>query len=125
MSAIAKEILTKTGNALPIIAKASQPKNLYRALKVINNNGVGETVTTTKLISKGFTDCYYKVTSVKLTGPELNHGKAYGVQVWRGKVLNEGKPVEIRGGLKWNWIKYTPTAEHVPSTTAASAAKSS
>jgi len=44
MSAIAKEILTKTGNALPIIAKSSQPKNLYRALKVINNNGVGEAV---------------------------------------------------------------------------------
>jgi hypothetical protein len=44
MSAIAKEILTKTGNALPIITKSSQPKNLYRALKVIDNNGVGETV---------------------------------------------------------------------------------
>ncbi|KAF9106510.1 hypothetical protein BGX29_009322 [Mortierella sp. GBA35] len=111
MSAIAKEVLTKT---LPIITKAAQPKSLYRALKVMDGNGVGEAVTTTKLLNKGFSDCYYKVTSVKLRGPELNHGKAYGVEVWKGKVLNEGKPVEIRGGLKWNWTKYTPSVEHVP-----------
>ncbi|KAF9545001.1 hypothetical protein EC957_011498 [Mortierella hygrophila] len=114
MSAIAKEVLIKTGNALPIITKSTQPKSLYRALKVMDSNGVGETVTTTKLLNKGFTDCYYKVTSVKLRGPELNHGKAYGVEVWKGKVLNEGNPVEIRGGLKWNWTKYTPSVEHVP-----------
>ncbi|KAF9575230.1 hypothetical protein EC968_003871 [Mortierella alpina] len=113
MSSIAKEILTKSAQALPIITKSAQPKSLYRALKVMDNKGIGETVTTTKLINKGFTDCYYKVTDVKLRGPELNHGKAYGVEVWKGKVLNEGKPVEIRGGLKWNWIKYTPTTEHV------------
>ncbi|KAF9140871.1 hypothetical protein KI688_005024 [Linnemannia hyalina] len=114
MSAIAKEVLIKTGNALPIITKSTQPKSLYRALKVMDSNGVGEAVTTTKLLNKGFTDCYYKVTSVKLRGPELNHGKAYGVEVWKGKVLNEGNPVEIRGGLKWNWTKYTPSVEHVP-----------
>ncbi|KAG0364514.1 hypothetical protein BC939DRAFT_446419 [Gamsiella multidivaricata] len=115
MSAIAKEILTKSTNALPFIIKSTQPKTLYRALKVMDASGVGENITTTKLISKGFTDCYYKVTSVKLRGPELDHGKAYGVEVWKGKVLNEGKPVEIRGGLKWNWVKYTPTTEHVAS----------
>ncbi|KAF9209795.1 hypothetical protein BGZ49_000982 [Haplosporangium sp. Z 27] len=115
MSTIAKEILTKSVNALPLIANSTRPKNLYRVLKVMDANGVGETVTTTKLINKGFSDCYYKVTSVKLRGPELNHGKAYGVEVWKGKILNEGKPVEIRGGLKWNWVKYTPTTEHVAS----------
>ncbi|KAF9910989.1 hypothetical protein BX616_010731 [Lobosporangium transversale] len=113
MSSIAKEILTKSSNALPLISRATQPKNLYRALKVMDGNGIGETVTTTKLLKKGFTDCYYKVTSLELRGPELNHGKAYGVEVWKGKVLNDGKPVEIRGGLKWNWVKYTPTSEHV------------
>ncbi|KAG0001189.1 hypothetical protein BGZ80_007982 [Entomortierella chlamydospora] len=114
MSTIAKEILTKS--TLPFISNSTKPRNLYRALKVMDANGVGETVTTTKLIGKGFSDCYYKVTSVKLRGPELNHGKAYGVEVWKGKVLNEGKAVEIRGGLKWNWVKYTPTADHIGST---------
>ncbi|KAF9585670.1 hypothetical protein BGW38_001292 [Lunasporangiospora selenospora] len=114
MSAIAREILTKSANALPIITQSTQPKSLFRALKVMDGNGVGETVTTTKVLSKGFADCYYKVTSVKLRGSKLQHGKAYGIEVWKGKVLNEGKPVEIRGGLKWNWTKYTPTMEHIP-----------
>ncbi|KAG0239371.1 hypothetical protein B0O80DRAFT_447276 [Mortierella sp. GBAus27b] len=113
MSAIAKEILSKSGNALPLIKQSAHPKSLYRALKVLDSNGVGETVTTTKLLNKGFKDCYYKVTKVNLRGPQLNHGRAYGVEVWNGKVLNEGKPVEIRGGLKWNWVKYTPSSEHV------------
>ncbi|KAG0082913.1 hypothetical protein BGZ93_008617 [Podila epicladia] len=116
MSAIAKEILTKSANAIPLISQSARPKSLYRALKVMDGNGVGETVTTTKLLNKGFSDCYYKVTSVQLRGAELTHGRAYGVEVWKGKVLNEGKPVEIRGGLKWNWVKYTPTVEHIPST---------
>lgn len=44
MSAIAKEVLIKTGNALPIITKSTQPKSLYRALKVMDGNGVGEAV---------------------------------------------------------------------------------
>ncbi|KAG0326731.1 hypothetical protein BG000_001259 [Podila horticola] len=108
MSAIAKEILTKSANAIPLISQSARPKSLYRALKVMDGNGVGETV--------GFSDCYYKVTSVQLRGAELTHGRAYGVEVWKGKVLNEGKPVEIRGGLKWNWVKCTPTVEHITST---------
>ncbi|KAG0331098.1 hypothetical protein BG004_001827 [Podila humilis] len=122
MSSIAREILTKSANALPIIAQSTRPKNLYRTLKVMDSNGIGETVTTTKLLNKGFTDCYFKVTSVQLRGPELTHGRAYGVEVWKGKVLNEGKPVEIRGGLKWNWVKCTPSVEHVSSSTASSTA---
>ncbi|KAG0269498.1 coiled-coil domain-containing protein mad1 [Actinomortierella ambigua] len=113
MSSIAKEILSKAGQSLPVITKSTQPRNLYRTLKVMDNNGLGEHVTTTKLLNKGFQDCYYKVTSVRFRGPELNHGKAYGVEVWKGKVLNNGAPVEIRGGLKWNWVKYRPSAEHV------------
>ncbi|KAF9979275.1 hypothetical protein BGZ73_002544 [Actinomortierella ambigua] len=119
MSSIAKEILSKAGQSLPVITKSTQPRNLYRTLKVMDNNGVGEHVTTTKLLNKGFQDCYYKVTSVRFRGPELNSGKAYGVEVWKGKVLNSGAPVEIRGGLKWNWVKYTPSAEHVEATQAA------
>ncbi|KAF9364623.1 hypothetical protein BGX34_000927 [Mortierella sp. NVP85] len=113
MSAIAKEILSKSASTVPLITRSTHPKNLYRALKVMDQNGVGETVTTTKLLNKGLKDCYYKVTKVNLRGPKLNHGRAYGIEVWKGKVLNDGQPVEIRGGLKWNWIKYTPTTEHV------------
>ncbi|KAF9963468.1 hypothetical protein BGZ65_003126 [Modicella reniformis] len=113
MSTIAKEILSKPANALPLISQFTQPKNLYRALKVMDARGVGENVTTTKLLNKGFKDCYYKVTQIKFRGTEVDHGKAYGIVVWKGKVLNNGKPVEIRGGLKWNWVKYTPTTEHV------------
>jgi hypothetical protein len=44
MSAIAKEILTKSTNVLPFITKSTQPKSLYRALKVMDANGIGETV---------------------------------------------------------------------------------
>lgn len=49
MSAIAKEVLIKTGNALPIITKSTQPKSLYRALKVMDGNGVGEAVVSSVL----------------------------------------------------------------------------
>ena len=49
MSAIAKEVLIKTGNALPIITKSTQPKSLYRALKVMDGNGVGEAVVSSAL----------------------------------------------------------------------------
>ncbi|KAF9436577.1 hypothetical protein BGZ76_003529 [Entomortierella beljakovae] len=116
MSSIAKEIITKSANSIPFIANSTRSKTLYKALKIMDNNGVGETVTTTKLLNKGFADCYYKITSVELRGAELTHGKAYGVEVWKGKILNEGKAVEIRGGLKWDWVKYTPSTEHVTST---------
>lgn len=44
MSAIAKEILTKSANAIPLISQSARPKSLYRALKVMDGNGVGETV---------------------------------------------------------------------------------
>lgn len=44
MSAIAKEILTKSVNAIPLISQSARPKSLYRALKVMDGNGVGETV---------------------------------------------------------------------------------
>lgn len=50
MSTIAKEILTKSTAALPLIANSAKPKNLYRALKVMDANGIGETVVSSLIL---------------------------------------------------------------------------
>ncbi|KAG0162228.1 hypothetical protein DFQ30_002596 [Apophysomyces sp. BC1015] len=78
-------------------------KNLYQVLSVLPNYGVGSRVAPNKFISNPtLKDSYFEVTKVHLK-PGLSHGRAWGVQVLKGRTLADGKPVEIRGGLKFKW----------------------
>ncbi|ORY98542.1 hypothetical protein BCR43DRAFT_487710 [Syncephalastrum racemosum] len=78
-------------------------KNLYQLLSILPEQGVGVRVAPNKFINKpALKDSYYEVTKVKFK-PGMTHGRAWGVQVLKGRTMQEGKPMEIRGGLKYRW----------------------
>ncbi|KAL1923565.1 uncharacterized protein VTP21DRAFT_8545 [Calcarisporiella thermophila] len=102
MTTIAREILAKTGTALPIIKAAYKPKNLYELLNTHKDFGVGQRVVLQKWINKGFQDCYYEITKIKLK-EDLRHGRAWGVMVWKGRTLDEGKPKKLMQTARRQW----------------------
>ncbi|KAI7862788.1 hypothetical protein BDF14DRAFT_1745871 [Spinellus fusiger] len=78
-------------------------KNLYQVLGSLANQGVGLRVAPNKFLhNPGLYNSYYEVTKVQLKAG-TTHGRAWGVQVLKGRTMADGKPVEIRGGLKWKW----------------------
>ncbi|CAG8520378.1 8531_t:CDS:2 [Paraglomus occultum] len=113
MTSIAKELLEKSSKTIPIIRSARAKKNLYELLNVYPNYGVGLQVVPDKWVKKGFEDCYFKVTRVRLKPLNIKHGRAFGVQYWNDFPLSyiSLKEVVIRGGLKWNWMIW-PSGEN-------------
>ncbi|KAI8337153.1 hypothetical protein BC941DRAFT_470886 [Chlamydoabsidia padenii] len=86
--------------------KSKAGKNLYQVLGSLPQEGVGARVAPTKYINNPtLKDSYYEVTKVNLK-PGTTHGRAWGVQVLKGRTLQDGKPTEIRGGLKFKWREY-------------------
>ncbi|KAI8088909.1 uncharacterized protein BX664DRAFT_385492 [Halteromyces radiatus] len=86
--------------------KSRSGKNLYQVLSSLPNQGVGSRVAPTKYINNpSLKDSYYEVTKVNLK-PGTTHGRAWGVQVLKGRTIQDGKPIEIRGGLKLKWKEY-------------------
>ncbi|KAI8990882.1 hypothetical protein BDF20DRAFT_908719 [Mycotypha africana] len=87
-------------------AAAKSGKNLYQLLSSLPNAGVGARVAPNKFFNNhSLKNSYYEVTKVNLK-QEGNHGRAWGVQVMKGHTMYDGKPVEIRGGLKLKWKPY-------------------
>ncbi|RHZ47137.1 hypothetical protein Glove_590g13 [Diversispora epigaea] len=101
MTNIARNLLIR--DKIPTIVSAKKPKQLFEILNVYPDYGVGLKVAPNHWIDKGITECYYEVTNVKLKMKDITHGKAFGIKVWKGKILNEGKPERIRGTYKWSW----------------------
>ncbi|CAG8495988.1 2316_t:CDS:2 [Paraglomus brasilianum] len=109
MASIAKELLKQSSKTIPIIRSARAKKNLYELLNVYPNYGVGLLVVRRwmvpdKWVGKGFKDCYYKVTRVRLKPLNIKHGRAFGIQYWNGEPINNKREVVIRGDLKWGWM---------------------
>ncbi|CAG8445089.1 2053_t:CDS:2 [Scutellospora calospora] len=104
MTAIAKKLLLNGKEILPTVRDARSPKNLYKLLNVYPNNGVGLKVVPDHWVNKGIIDSYYEITKATLKMKDITHGKVFGIKVWNGRVLKNGKPEKIRGGYKWNWM---------------------
>ncbi|KAL1946595.1 hypothetical protein VTO73DRAFT_14699 [Trametes versicolor] len=77
------------------------PGSLYEVLSRYPQDGVGQRVYQTRWGAKGIEGSYWEVTRTKLKA-EGQHGKAWGVLVWKGKRVGEGDE-QIRGGLKYRW----------------------
>lgn len=82
------------------VAPLPETKNLFKCLNGLRYFGVGSRVT--RNIYK-FPDTYFIVTKVKLT-PDQNHGRAWGVMVWRGirKEREERMPAPLKN--QWNIV---------------------
>ncbi|KAF0498156.1 hypothetical protein F8M41_020592 [Gigaspora margarita] len=104
MTSVAKRLLLNGKDLLPTVRDAQSPKNLYKLLNVYPNYGVGLKVAPDHWVNKGITNSYYEITKVKLKMKDITHGRVFGIKVWDGKVLNEGKPKKIGGGYKWKWM---------------------
>ncbi|CAG8589894.1 uncharacterized protein OCT59_021750 [Rhizophagus irregularis] len=104
MTSIAKKLLKKSG--YPIIRDSNKPKNLFELLNVFPNYGVGLKVAPDHWVKKGILESYYEITKVAPKLKDINHGKVFGIKVWKGKILYEGKPMRISGTLKWNWHRW-------------------
>ncbi|KAI9498935.1 hypothetical protein BDB00DRAFT_797408 [Zychaea mexicana] len=101
---VAREALSKLTPKPSVFSKGG--KNLYEVLSVLPEFGVGSRVTPTKIANNPtLNESFYEVTKVHLK-PGLKHGRAWGVQVLKGRTMENGKPVEIRGGLKYKWKLY-------------------
>ncbi|KAG2224455.1 hypothetical protein INT45_010521 [Circinella minor] len=101
---VAREVLSKITPKPSVFSKSGN--NLYETLSVLPELGVGSRVAPNKFINNpALKDSYYEVTKVHLK-PGLKHGRAWGVQVLKGRTMENGKPVEIRGGLKYKWKLY-------------------
>ncbi|GAA5810051.1 hypothetical protein MFLAVUS_003469 [Mucor flavus] len=80
--------------------------NLFQVLRSLPNQGVGTKIAPTKYLnSPTLKNSYYEVTKVSLK-EEGKNGHAWGVHVLKGHTMLDGKPVEIRGGLKYKWKQY-------------------
>ncbi|KAI8371429.1 uncharacterized protein BYT42DRAFT_616520 [Radiomyces spectabilis] len=78
-------------------------KNLFQLLSGLPSNGVGSRVAPNKFVNNpALQNSYYEVTKVNLKEGN-NHGRAWGVQILKGRTIDNGKPMEIRGGLKFKW----------------------
>ncbi|KAJ8663922.1 hypothetical protein O0I10_000197 [Lichtheimia ornata] len=98
---VARQVLSQLTEKPSVFTQGG--KNLYQVLSVLPEYGVGSRVASTKVLNNpGLKDSYYEVTKVNLK-PGLNHGRVWGVHVLKGRTMENGKPVEIRGGLKYNW----------------------
>ncbi|KAI0637931.1 hypothetical protein C8Q77DRAFT_398607 [Trametes polyzona] len=80
---------------------SSLPGNLYEVLSRYPQDGVGQKVYQTRWGAKGIEGSYWEVTRTKLKC-EGQHGKAWGVLVWKGKRVSE-RDEKIPGGLKYRW----------------------
>ncbi|KAI8884093.1 hypothetical protein K501DRAFT_248450 [Backusella circina FSU 941] len=81
-------------------------KNLFELLRTLPNQGIGSRVVPNKFINNAtLKQSYYEVTKVNLK-EETKNGRAWGVEVLKGHTMKDGKPVEIRGGLKFKWYQY-------------------
>ncbi|KAI0356509.1 hypothetical protein OH77DRAFT_1452340 [Trametes cingulata] len=80
---------------------SSLPGNLYEVLSRYPQDGVGQRVHQTRWGSKGIAGSYWEVTRTKLKC-EGQHGKAWGVLVWKGKRIGD-RDQKIPGGLKYRW----------------------
>ncbi|KAL1928196.1 hypothetical protein VTP01DRAFT_3112 [Rhizomucor pusillus] len=100
---VARQILSELPSKPSIFS--TKGKNLYELLSVLPGNGVGTRVASSKILNTpALKDSFYEITKVRFKpGNNLKHGKAWGVHVRNGRTLYDGKPVEIRGGLKYNW----------------------
>ncbi|KAI0723037.1 hypothetical protein C8Q76DRAFT_721348 [Earliella scabrosa] len=77
------------------------PGNLYEVLARFPRDGVGQRVYQTRWGAKGIEGSYWEVTRTSLKC-EGQHGKAWGVLVWKGKRTSE-QDQKIPGGLKYRW----------------------
>ncbi|KAI8321914.1 hypothetical protein GQ54DRAFT_239514, partial [Martensiomyces pterosporus] len=77
---------------------------LYELLNVQRKNAYKFKVMPEHWYQKGFNECWYEVHRVKYKPykGQPTHGKAWGIEYWNGKAMDE-KPKEIRGGLKFSW----------------------
>ncbi|KAI8997697.1 hypothetical protein BDB01DRAFT_902038 [Pilobolus umbonatus] len=81
-------------------------RSLYQLLRTLPNQGVGIKVIPNKFIKNPtLKNSYYEVTKVNLK-EEGKNGRAWGVEVLKGHTMMDGKPMEIRGGLKYKWKVY-------------------
>ncbi|KAI9029843.1 hypothetical protein CLU79DRAFT_732836 [Phycomyces nitens] len=100
---VARQVLSTITPKPSVFSKGGH--NLYETLSVLPNYGVGSRVVPNKFLNNPtLNDSYYEVTKVHLK-PGLKHGRAWGVQVLKGRTIADGKPVEIRGGLKFKWTQ--------------------
>ncbi|CAG8451958.1 5275_t:CDS:2 [Funneliformis mosseae] len=103
MTSIAKELLKNS--TYPIIKDSRKHKNLFELINVFPNYGVGLKVAPNHWIQKGIRESYFEITKVNPRMKNINHGKAFGIKVWKGKVLNENEE-RIHGALKWGWYRW-------------------
>ncbi|KAG2206216.1 hypothetical protein INT46_006384 [Mucor plumbeus] len=81
-------------------------KSLFQLLRTLPNEGVGSRIVPNKFVNNPtLKNSYYEVTKVNLK-EEGKNGRAWGVQVMKGHTMLDGKPVEIKGGLKYKWTPF-------------------
>ncbi|SAM09271.1 hypothetical protein [Absidia glauca] len=101
-----RTLLSEAASEVAAATKSKASNNLYQVLGSLPQNGVGARVAPSKYINNPtLKDSYYEVTKVNLK-EGTTHGRAWGVQILKGRTLQDGKPVEIRGGLKLKWKEY-------------------
>ncbi|ORZ14469.1 hypothetical protein BCR42DRAFT_416980 [Absidia repens] len=101
-----RALFAEAASEVSAATKSKTTKTLYQVLGSLPNQGVGARVAPTKYINNPtLKDSYYEVTKVNLK-EGTTHGRAWGVQVLKGRTLQDGKPTEIRGGLKLKWKEY-------------------
>ncbi|KAI0771983.1 hypothetical protein BD413DRAFT_547459 [Trametes elegans] len=91
---------------------SSAPGTLYQVLSRYPQDGVGLKVHQTRWGAKGAQGSYWEVTRTKLKC-EGEHGKAWGILVWKGKRVSENDE-RIPGGLKYRWSVGESQAKPVP-----------
>ncbi|CAG8463226.1 7195_t:CDS:2 [Ambispora leptoticha] len=106
MAQIARKLVRESAATLPIVEQASKKKTLPELLSVFPRYGVGQKVLPNKWIHKGFRNHYIEVTRVRFRNDSLKLGKAWGHKYWNGKLVDDGKELQIRGWYKWYWLRW-------------------
>jgi hypothetical protein len=102
MESVMTRVLQRTGIPKTVELAQRINRNLYEAIVLLPQDGVGTRVQPTTWKQKGWHNCYYKVTRVKLD--DKLHGKVWGIRYWRGHPAERGStPTIITGGKKQTW----------------------
>ncbi|KAI8591045.1 hypothetical protein BDZ88DRAFT_413210 [Geranomyces variabilis] len=104
MSAVIKELW----GVAPAFLKHANRRNLIELVAHAPHRGLGLRVLPTVWHLKGWTDSFYTVTDVRLTG-DLAHGRVLGRLTWKG--VEEEKEKEIGNAFKHNWHLFQPPSE--------------